>query len=116
VVRRILSGLRERGYVRSEKGHGGGWSLDCDFETTTLRDIYAALGSPPLLAIGHRSETSACLVEQAVNAALSMTFAEAEQLLLTRFGAVTLAALSADFHQRLALHAKSPPKALKHVR
>ena len=27
VIRRTLSGLREHGYVRSEKGHGGGWSL-----------------------------------------------------------------------------------------
>lgn len=115
VVRRILSGLRERGYVHSEKGHGGGWSLQCDFATTTLRDIYEALGSPPLLAIGHRSETSACLVEQAVNAALSPTFAEAELFLLTRLGAVTLSVLSADFHQRLSLRIKTPRKAHKHA-
>ena len=25
VVRRIMAGLRDAGYVRSEKGHGGGW-------------------------------------------------------------------------------------------
>jgi hypothetical protein len=41
-----------------------------------------------------------CLVEQAVNASLSKAFSDAENLLLERFGEVTLAMLSADFHQR----------------
>lgn len=27
VIRRIMAGLRDHGYVRSEKGHGGGWTL-----------------------------------------------------------------------------------------
>jgi DNA-binding IscR family transcriptional regulator len=40
VVRRIMAGLRDRGYVRSEKGHGGGWQIACDFGAVTLRDIY----------------------------------------------------------------------------
>ena len=35
-------------------------------------------------------------------AALGRAFDEAETLLLSRFGAVTLAQLSADFHHRLA--------------
>ncbi|WP_315852736.1 Rrf2 family transcriptional regulator [Allorhodopirellula solitaria] len=96
VVRRIMSGLRKRGYVQSEKGHGGGWSLSCDLSKVTLRDIYTAVGSPSLLAIGNRTESPECLVEQAVNAALQQTFDEAEELLLTRLGDVTLAELSAD--------------------
>lgn len=100
VIRRIMAGLREQGYVSSEKGHGGGWMLTCDLHQITLRDIYTALGSPSLLAIGSRTEAPACLVEQAVNAALNKTFEDAETLLLSRFGEVTLAMLSADFHQR----------------
>ncbi|NMG03293.1 Rrf2 family transcriptional regulator [Azoarcus taiwanensis] len=102
VVRRVMAGLRDRGYVRSEKGHGGGWSLACDLSKLTLRDVYEALGEPSLLAIGNRTESPGCLVEQAVNAALGRAFDEAETLLLSRFGAVTLAQLSADFHHRLA--------------
>lgn len=102
VVRRIMGCLREQGYVRSEKGHGGGWMLDCDLSEVTLRDVYVALGCPSLLAIGHRSETPECLVEQAVNASLDQAFREAEVLLLSRLGEVTLAALSANFHDRLA--------------
>jgi Rrf2 family protein len=101
VVRRIMAGLREQGYVRSEKGHGGGWRLACDLSKVTMRDIYAALGSPALLAMSHRAETPGCLVEQAVNAALNQAFWDAEALLLARLGQVTLAMLSADLHQRI---------------
>ena len=48
VVRRTLSGLRDAGYVRSEKGHGGGWVITCDLEHVTLLDIYNAVGQPSL--------------------------------------------------------------------
>jgi len=101
VIRRVMSGLRDQGYVTSEKGHGGGWTLACDLDAVTLRDVYEALGRPSLLAIGNRSDAPECLVEQAVNAALDQAFDDAEALLLARFGEVTLAALSADFHARL---------------
>src|ERR671937_2096026 len=100
VIRRIMAGLRDHRYVRSEKGHGGGWTLACDLSEVTLRDIYTALGSPSLLAIGHRTETPDCLVEQAVNAALSQAFHDAEALLISRLGEVTLAEQSADLHDR----------------
>lgn len=102
VIRRIMAGLRERGYVRSEKGHGGGWVLARDLATISLRDIYEAIGEPALFAIGNRADNPDCLVEQAVNAALGKSLAEAEALLRARFGEVTLATLSADFHARLA--------------
>lgn len=98
VIRRVMAGLREQGYVRSEKGHGGGWTLACNLSTVTLRDIHAALGSPPFFAMAHRTESPGCLVEQAVNAALDEAFDEAEALLLARLGDVTLAMLSAHFH------------------
>jgi len=103
VIRRIMSGLRDHGYVRSEKGHGGGWSIACDLNRVTLRDIYDALGQPGILAMGNRTDAPTCLVEQAVNAALGDAFDEAEAVLLRRFGKISLAALSADFHARLKL-------------
>ena len=102
VIRRIMAGLRDQGYVRSEKGHGGGWTIACDLNQVTLRHIYDALGSPELLAIGNRAEAPGCLVEQAVNGALGEAFDAAEALLLDRFGQISLAALSAEFHARLA--------------
>lgn len=101
VIRRIMAGLRDQGYVRSEKGHGGGWTLARELSEVTLRDIYGALGCPSLLAIGNRTESPGCVVEQAVNAALDPAFQAAEALLLARLGEVTLAMLSADVHGRL---------------
>ena len=107
VIRRIMAGLRDQGYVQSEKGHGGGWTLSCDLSKVTLRDIYTALGSPSLLAIGNRTETAGCLIEQAVNATLGPALHDAEALLLARFGEVTLAMLNADVHKRLMARAGS---------
>jgi DNA-binding IscR family transcriptional regulator len=100
VIRRVMAGLRDEGYVQSEKGHGGGWSLACDLAKVTLRDVYKALGEPSLLAIGNRTESPGCLVEQAVNASLGRTFDEAEALLLARFGEVTLKMLADDVKKR----------------
>ncbi|MFC3582195.1 Rrf2 family transcriptional regulator [Sphingomonas hylomeconis] len=107
VIRRIMAGLRDAGFVRSEKGHGGGWTIARDLAAITLRDVYAALGSPALFAMGNRTDAPGCLVEQAVNAALNGAYADAEALLLERFGSVTLAGLSADFHARIIASGKS---------
>jgi DNA-binding IscR family transcriptional regulator len=107
VIRRIMAGLRDQRLVRSEKGHGGGWTLNCDMSKITLRDIYSALGSPTLLAIGNRTEAPACLVEQAVNAALDQAFRDAERILLSRLGDVTLAKLNTDVRRRISARARS---------
>lgn len=101
VIRRIMSGLRDQGFVRSEKGHGGGWTIARDLGSITLLDVYRALGEPEPFAMGHRTEAPGCAVEQAVNAALESAFRDAEALLLARFQTVTLAQLSMDFHARL---------------
>lgn len=108
VVRRVMAGLRDSGYVRSEKGHGGGWSLACDLHALTLRDVYDALGAPEPFAMGHRADAPGCLVEQVVNAALDDAFKDAEALLLERFAHVTLASLADDFGKRLVAHHGHP--------
>jgi DNA-binding IscR family transcriptional regulator len=102
VLRRVMAGLRDRGYVQSEKGHGGGWTLACELGKITLLDIYRALGSPSLLAIGNRTESPGCVVEAAVNLALNKSFEDAELLLLSRLGEVTLATLREDVQRRVA--------------
>jgi DNA-binding IscR family transcriptional regulator len=98
LVRRTLAGLRERGYVASEKGHGGGWVVTADLHRVTLRDVYEAVGSPTVFAIGNRVEQPDCLVEKVVNQSLGDALAEAEALLLGRFAQVTLAELSDRFN------------------
>ena len=108
VIRRTLGGLRDAGFVHSEKGHGGGWTIAKPLAEITMRDVYNAIGRPSLMAMGNRTEAPGCLVEQAVNAALDTSFRDAEALLLARFGEVTLAQLAAEFHARRAARSLSP--------
>ena len=102
VVRRTMGFLREAGIVSADRGHAGGWRIQADLRTVTLRQLHEALGEPAMFAMGHRNEAPECLVEQAVNAALEDTFAAAEALLLERFSTLTLADLAADFARRHA--------------
>lgn len=108
VVRRTMAGLRAGGLVRSEKGHGGGWTLACDPAETSVLDVYRALGSPTLFAMGHRSENPSCLIEQAVNVALDDAFREAEARITSTMSTLTLAALATDFQHRLEPYRGGP--------
>ena len=96
-VRRMMSGLRQAGLVHSEKGHGGGWTLARGLDAISLRDVYEALGSPGLFAMGLSEDHPHCLVEQAVNASLAEAMQAADALLLDRFAAVSLSDLARDF-------------------
>lgn len=100
VIRRTMALLKEKGYVRSEKGHRGGWTLAKPLADISLLDIHEALGASSLFAIGLSSDHPECLVEQAVNAALSEVFNAAQALLLSRLESVTLEHLARDFEQR----------------
>lgn len=104
LVRRTLAGLRERGFVGSGKGHGGGWVLTVDLRDVTLRDIYVSVGAPPIFAMGNRTDAPGCLVERVVNASLTEAFDEAEALLIGRFADITLADLSDRFNAAYAAH------------
>lgn len=104
LVRRTLAGLRERGYVGSEKGHGGGWIITADLHQVTLRDIYTSVRSPAVFAMGNRDPHPQCLVERVVNDLLITAFDEAEALLIARFSDVTLADLSNRFNAQYGEH------------
>lgn len=98
VVRRMMSGLRDKGLVRSTKGHGGGWELTRGLESITLLDVYQAIGSPPLFSFGLQEDHPECLVEKAVDSYLEDAFTEAELLILGRFGSVSVASLAEDLN------------------
>lgn len=100
VVRRTMSGLRDKGHVLSEKGHGGGWTLGKPLVEITLFDVYQALSEPPIFALGLSNDHPQCLVEQAVNAGLENALQEAKTLLLTTFKQITVADLARDFDER----------------
>jgi DNA-binding IscR family transcriptional regulator len=100
VVRRTMAGLRDAGFVRSEKGHGGGWTLIRDLDDMTIFDIYVAIGKPAIFAIGPAMDTPECKIEQVVDAALAASYAEAESLLLAKLASITLADLSQELERR----------------
>lgn len=90
VFRRTMAGLREAGYVKSGKGHGGGWQLARPLSEISLLAVYDALRRPNLFAIGNRSRHPDCQVERNVNAVMADTMQQAETLFIERFGEVTL--------------------------
>lgn len=100
VVRRTMAGLREAGYVRSDKGHGGGWAIAADLDRVSLLDIHRAVGGPRLFAIGNDRANPDCAVERVVNGAIEEALREAEALLIARLGAVSLAELARSFDAR----------------
>lgn len=117
VVRRTMAGLRDQGYVHSEKGHGGGWRLARELEDITLLDIYSALGEPVVFALGPALDHPKCLVEQEVNRVVDDALAQARTLLLARLEAVTVADIARDFQRRFGALAKpSHPAGGAHTR
>ncbi|MBD3835846.1 Rrf2 family transcriptional regulator [Brevundimonas sp.] len=104
VVRRTMGALRDQGLVASEKGHGGGWRLARPLDQVTLGQVHAALGGTGLIPDAPPVEADGCLVEAAVNDALSDTYAAARALLVARLDSITLADLAADFSRRMAAH------------
>ena len=100
VVRRTMAGLRDSGYVRSEKGHGGGWIIQADLEAVSLLDIHRAVGGPRLFTIGAENPNADCAVERIVNEALDSALDEAEAILVAQLKSVSLAELARRFDAR----------------
>lgn len=100
VVRRTMAGLRNAGYVRSDKGHGGGWVIAVDLEDISLLDVHRAVGGPRIFAIGNEHPNPQCAVEKVVNEAVEDALREAEAQLVARLGAVSLAQLARAFDAR----------------
>jgi DNA-binding IscR family transcriptional regulator len=115
VLRRTMAGLRDAGVVRSDKGHGGGWSLARSLDAVTLGDVYDALGTPAIFSLGHRVESPGCQVEQAVNRALDKALGDAEALLLRELRGISLADLATDVRLEGGQHSKKRKRNQSHV-
>jgi DNA-binding IscR family transcriptional regulator len=111
-LRRLLGGLRDAGFIASEKGHGGGWVMVAPLDRVTLHDVYVALGAPTLLSLGFREDRPECLVAQVVNESLRGAMDQAEAVLLARLDGVTLAELSEGFDHRMRVHSSAHRRAM----
>lgn len=100
-VRRTMAGLRDRGWVTSSRGQGGGWRLSAPLSEITLLELYEALGSPGLFALAQSEDTPRCLMEQAANAAVEEALAAAEAAFRASLAGVAVSDLAEDFERRL---------------
>jgi DNA-binding IscR family transcriptional regulator len=91
VVRRMLAGLRNGGFLETSKGPGGGWRVVKSLEAMTLRDIFDALDRPGLNGAGTARDHPGCPVEAAVNMALAEVDDAITELMLNRYETTTLA-------------------------
>jgi DNA-binding IscR family transcriptional regulator len=94
LVRRTMASLRDAGYVRSERGPGGGWQLSCALADVTVEDVYIALSRPSLFAFGPAADNASCPVEAVVNAHLMSALGAAETALLEKMGETRLSDLA----------------------
>lgn len=99
VVRRIMAGLRDGGYVEAERGHGGGWRITRRTDEITVLDVYRSLGSPDLFAFGFSNPRPSCLVEQSVNATIADSIQAATTTILQQFGALRLSQIEAEVRE-----------------
>lgn len=102
VIRRTMAGLRDAGFVRSDRGHAGGWTLIRQLASITMLDVYRAVGEPRIFALGLADPAPECLVEQAVNASMTDALRSAEAMLIDHLGQVSLAQIARDFGKRAA--------------
>lgn len=93
LVRRTMAGLRDAGFVSSTKGHGGGWYLANHLKEISLAQVYEALGSPNLFAVGQSADAPTCILEQAANEAIANALQAAENTFTAKLSKITVADL-----------------------
>jgi Rrf2 family protein len=96
VVRRTMAGLRDRGYVTSEKGPRGGWRLTRPLEDLTLLDVHRALETASVFTIGATADHAECPVEHLANQAIVGALAQASQALEAELAKVRLSDILAE--------------------
>nr|WP_325248308.1 Rrf2 family transcriptional regulator [Amylibacter sp.] len=104
LVRRTMAGLRKAGMVSSTKGHGGGWVLGKELDKISLADVYDALGTPTLFALGPAGDTPDCLLERAADSAVLEALEAARAVFEARIAKVTVAELCREPRSAIAAH------------
>lgn len=104
LVRRTMAGLRKAGMVGSTKGHGGGWFLAKPLDKISLADVYDALGTPTLFALGPSGDTPDCLLERAANAAVADALDASRAVFEAKISGITVADLCREPRSAIVAH------------
>lgn len=94
LVRRTMAPLREAGYVKSERGPGGGWALNCLLSEITAKDVYVALATKGLFALSPSQDNPNCPVELSVNHLLDQAMQNGENEFLKTLEKMRLSVLA----------------------
>lgn len=93
-IRKMMSSLRNHGFVKTKEGIGGGYILDCNPQEITLSDIYQTVSQgsiKPHWCTGDPEQK--CLVSSNTQVVMDQIFSEAEQYFQTYLDKITIASV-----------------------
>lgn len=96
LVRRMMAGLRDAGYVISSGGRGGGWTLASGFDQLTVADVHRAVAARQVFAFGPATDNPQCPVEAAANRFLEASMELAEEALVRQLATKRLLDIAAE--------------------
>lgn len=94
VVRRILSKLREAGYVSSQPGVGGGITLIMSAESITMLDVYELFEADQLFPMHTKPPAQQCPSGGTIQPVLKPIYDEARQAMCNVLAQTTIAQLA----------------------
>jgi len=94
VVRRILSTLREAGYVSSQPGVGGGISLNVSPDAITLLDVYQLFEQGDLFPLHTNPPMQQCPSGGTIQQVLKPIYDQAREAMCNVLKATTIAELA----------------------
>ncbi|MEO1060362.1 MAG: Rrf2 family transcriptional regulator [Actinomycetota bacterium] len=100
VLRRVLTKLQRAGLVETRRGAGGGSLLARSADNITLLDAYAAVSDDPQLLCRHPDECSNP-VAAALGRFVNGVMGDAEQAMLARLDAVSIAEMDAQVRRHV---------------
>jgi Rrf2 family protein len=81
VIRRLLGLLKNKGFVSSQPGNGGGWELTVSPESITLLDVRRSVNEGSPFSMHSKPPNPACPVGRNIQGALSGVYGKAERAL-----------------------------------
>ncbi|MEM9290312.1 MAG: Rrf2 family transcriptional regulator [Acidobacteriota bacterium] len=102
VIRRVLSKLKAAGLVETRRGAGGGSVLARDPTQITLRHAYEATAST-VKVLGRHNAQGEGRIAAALAAFINERYEDAEEALLQKLEAVTIAEMDEQIRRQLGL-------------
>lgn len=103
VVRRLMSTLREAGFVQSQRGAGGGTVLARPAAEITLLDVFRAVQEtePDLFQVGSTNPNAHCDLGRVMQQTLEDMFGPAIEAMRAALAAVTVQQVMQELGKRL---------------